>query len=718
MYRQFSVFFVLLFVPIFMKALAEPISTQEFLDFAQFKSVQLSPDGSTVFYQVSERYGEEKSAGDRAFLQDIEQSIDATELKQLDRARGVTWSKDSQRLFYQFFEDGEHRISSIRIADKSIEHHVLSEAPILSFSVADDGSIFSWITLTTDNAERTIAARLSERGPGIRFLAESASVFDFVFENMPDGTSIPATSVWVGYDNGSGSKVELPGNPLSAELSPNGQKLAVQFVSQHPPSVVGAAQYTSVGIFHLESHEFDICAQSVFDDKQRLGDYYDLQGWRPDSTGFIVRKTVERIRWWRYDTFWTLFDGDCAEGANANWVEQDRRGGKIEYSGDRLFIHQSDFARRSVFHLTTNKRHELSELSELPGDVSAFSFDAEGKSGVFLYSEFGLKPELYYWREDQAVRQVTSKNEERQNDRRFEIERVNWPSTDGEIAHGWLLVPHENADALDQTIIVFLHGGPAIAVKNRYADYLRTWPMPIEVLASYGIPIFIPNYRGTSSFGQAYVEPSGLDKEAIQDVLSGIEFVSKHLGIDAPNIGLMGHSHGGWLAGMIVAEKRDITAAYIAESSLNKFVTYSAGPRYLNVDVHQKVFGGSPVDDPDFYINASPELRFEGVSTALLLEGGGAALAYSMIGAQNAAIEAGMPTEFIIYPKASHNIRRTETIEESINRSMSWFRFWLLGVSDGRNDVNTDQFQRWREMLSQRCEVQQSSRPSYCEEPQ
>ncbi len=248
-----------------------------------------------------------------------------------------------------------------------------------------------------------------------------------------------------------------------------------------------------------------------------------------------------------------------------------------------------------------------------------------------------------------------------------------------------------------------------------YTLYGGIWPYPLEILALNGIAVFIPNYRGTDSFGDAYSNPDHSDGEALTDVILGIEYLVKTGEADVNRLGIAGHSHGAWLGALVMTRMKKFLAASFGEGPQNNMLTYIFSPGYLYENGYHKLWGDGLYRTPQRYIETSPVFFFDGVKAAALFEAGVESQALSMMGSPKAAHLAGMPTEFVVYPKTGHNIRDPKIKGEVANRNLDWFLFWMLG-RENRAVSKSEQYNRWREMRLSHCARSgpEEVKPNYC----
>jgi hypothetical protein len=96
-----------------------------------------------------------------------------------------------------------------------------------------------------------------------------------------------------------------------------------------------------------------------------------------------------------------------------------------------------------------------------------------------------------------------------------------------------------------------------------------------------------------------------------------------------------------------------------------------------NREIHDAIMGASLYDAPARYIEDSPDLKFAGLETASLFEAGAYTAGLLMLGFPKAATRAGMPTEFVVYPRTGHNLAIPSLMRESARRNLEWFERWL-----------------------------------------
>ena len=130
---------------------------------------------------------------------------------------------------------------------------------------------------------------------------------------------------------------------------------------------------------------------------------------------------------------------------------------------------------------------------------------------------------------------------------------ISWKSTDGLEIQGLLDLPNHTV-VKPYPLILHVHGGPTASWQNCWAGWAG-WTL-IQHLVSRGYAVLSPNPRGSSGRGQYFAEKvlgdiGGLET---QDHLSGVDYLIKQGIADHARIGVMGASHGGFMANWLVSQ--------------------------------------------------------------------------------------------------------------------------------------------------------------------
>jgi len=177
----------------------------------------------------------------------------------------------------------------------------------------------------------------------------------------------------------------------------------------------------------------------------------------------------------------------------------------------------------------------------------------------------------------------------------MKVEHLEFQSSDGMPLEGWYLSRADRKGP--QPTVMFIHGGPMLSVGHcfRYDFHL---------LAANGYGVVFSNYRGSSGYGEHFMDAlmDDFGARGFPDHMAAIDAAIARGLADANRQGVWGPSAGGFATCWIVGHTDRFRAA-VAESSVTNWVTFY----YLNdTDVFVHELGGRPHEIPEVYRSRSP----------------------------------------------------------------------------------------------------------------
>ncbi|HEV8609382.1 MAG TPA: S9 family peptidase [Thermoanaerobaculia bacterium] len=122
-------------------------------------------------------------------------------------------------------------------------------------------------------------------------------------------------------------------------------------------------------------------------------------------------------------------------------------------------------------------------------------------------------------------------------------------SADGRDLHAWLVTPPGFDPGKRYPAVVLIHGGPQSAWNDSWST--RWNP---EVFAAYGYVVYAPNPRGSTGFGQEFVDQVSRDwgGRAYDDLMRQTDDLESLPYVDRAHIGAAGASYGGYMVAWIL----------------------------------------------------------------------------------------------------------------------------------------------------------------------
>jgi dipeptidyl aminopeptidase/acylaminoacyl peptidase len=190
---------------------------------------------------------------------------------------------------------------------------------------------------------------------------------------------------------------------------------------------------------------------------------------------------------------------------------------------------------------------------------------------------------------------------------------VEWQSFDALRIPAWYAVPRGPAPARGFPAVMWVHGGPAMQARANFrAD--------IQMLLSQGFAVLMPNARGSTGYGRAYMEADEVEKrpDFLEDLAAGRAWLAAQPNIDPGRIGIMGQSYGGWAVLAAVTQQPELWKAAVDYYGIADFTTLleRTGPWRRNHRAREYGFPG--VNDVLFQ-NISPIHHIDRVVAPMLL---------------------------------------------------------------------------------------------------
>ncbi|MBC7796933.1 MAG: S9 family peptidase, partial [Pyrinomonadaceae bacterium] len=254
------------------------------------------------------------------------------------------------------------------------------------------------------------------------------------------------------------------------------------------------------------------------------------------------------------------------------------------------------------------------------------------------------------------------------------LEDLEWTGAENAKVHGLITKPSNFDPNKKYPLFVLIHGGPQGA--NNDAWSYRWNP---QIFANQGYIVFAPNPRGSTGYGQKFVDEVSGDwgGKAYVDIMNGVAELTKKSYIDKDRIGAGGASYGGYMVDWILGHNDDprfqfkVLLSHAGVYNLESMAGATEEVWFTNWE-----FKGTPATNRALYEKWSPHLFAKNFKTPTLVTGG--ELDFRVPVDQNLQLFTalqlnGVESKMIIYPDEGHWIMKPQNSQFWYQNVTDWF---------------------------------------------
>lgn len=667
------------------------LQPEDLFTLKEIRAVKLSPDGSEVIFTVFENDLKKDRGLTTIWRLKTDGKSQPVRLTDNERDSSPQWLSDGKRVALLSNRDGAAQVWLLNLGDNQAQKVTNIQGGIISFSWSPRTNLLA-VAVRSIRADSYGQAIENKEKRGVVIDKKTFSFHQLIRNQLFLDLENPIHLWLVDTKTGKAEKLSDDLQVDNYVWAPDGNLLAIS----------GRGETAGSGIF----------LYSVKDKQLKLilksggGISYSNPLWSPDGKTLAVkyRDSPAEGKFGLYSVDDSKFSVVTPQGEvefynpTFEWVK-----------GNEIYLENTFRAGRQLFGLSVPKG-EVRSVIDSGGYDNNFSFTADGKQVAFVRQTLQEPPELCIAAAPfNAARRLSSLNQHLTSFQLPEVERVKWTSSDGREVEGWLFKPLNFTAGKAYPLLVMVHGGPTFVVSNRFEPYSGDrggwiWPYPFRLFANRGYGVFVPNYRGTGSYGASFRSASDEFKEPVDDIVTGISHLVKNGLVDPGQIGIMGQSHGALLGPYVMAKHRIFKASSFAEGLGNLMTSYAYVHGQHNLRFGESGGRGHPYNNPEGYIARSSIFHFKGLETATLLEFGEQSAAILGLEMLSSLWRQGVPHEMVIYPKSGHNLTSPVLQLDSINRNLDWFDYWMLGKKDPAPEKE-EQYTRWEKMVEEMKEM-------------
>ena len=306
---------------------------------------------------------------------------------------------------------------------------------------------------------------------------------------------------------------------------------------------------------------------------------------------------------------------------------------------------------------------------------------ADGQSLVFANSSMAMPTEIYRANQDgSGLTAITSVNREEMSRANLQKpDEVEWTGALGKKIHGFLLKPPGFDASKKYPLVVLIHGGPQSAWNDSWG--YRWNP---EVFSNAGYVVFAPNPRGSTGYGQQFVNEISADwgGKAYVDIMNGVaDTIRRNNFIDKNRVGAAGASYGGYMINWIEGHNNDPRVHFkvlVSHDGVYNLTSMYGGTEELWFPEWE--FKGTPWTNKVMYDRWSPHNYVNNFNTPILIIHG--ELDYRVPigeGMQlfTAVQRKGIDSKLLIFPDEGHWVLKPQNSQLWYHTVIGWLDKYL-----------------------------------------
>ena len=662
-----------------------PLTLEEIIALREITESQISPDGRTVAFIVTQA---SLALNDyRAALFVVQSSHDSDPVKLLEgkNLSNLRWTPDNQYISYLSTNSGSPQVWRVRPDRGKTEQVTTHVTGISQYEWSSDGQKMAFLSSGAVKPEE----KADIEAQGIIYDDEKYS-----HRNLVSGSWVSkSTQLWI-YSV-AGKDERLWGNeqtdvPSISRFvwSPDGEKIALEYRPSNKPQDLN----TDVGVLDLRAGKFSpVITWEGFDEGV---------SWSPDSRSlaFVSQGNIKQKELY-YDARFSIYKVglDFGEPIDIAKLSNSYSLDSVRWSKDGASIfYEWDDRSRSALYQIPSDGGVARRVSESPDYLSSFSFDLDYSKASCVRQNPSMPPEIAVLDLKSGVpRTLTQLNPEYKDVNLGEVSELCWTNRYGNETNGFLIKPFGYVQGRRYPLLVILYGFSGKFISQ--AQWMSSYPA--QPFTADGFAVLLMNYplwKGwrygdfkKGAFWQGYNPLASIEAGVQRVVDMGIA--------DPQKKGIMGWSFGSFLTEFTITHSDLFEAASAGEGGLWNAGQYwllgSASMRYIL----EGLFGGPPYRDTyQRYQEFSPALNAQRVRAPLLREYG-SIMALQSLEFYTAMRRYGKPVEQVIYPDEPHIFSQPKHRLSSMQRNLDWFNFWLQGKEDSKSHKK-EQYERWRKM--------------------
>jgi dipeptidyl aminopeptidase/acylaminoacyl peptidase len=357
-----------------------------------------------------------------------------------------------------------------------------------------------------------------------------------------------------------------------------------------------------------------------------------------------------------------------------NWIES------YAWAPDSksIYFAASENARGPIYETTMKGRYR--KIYDA-GSADAIAPARDGRTIYFAQSTLRRPTDIFSLTRDGRIAQLTHDNDALLAGLQFgAVTSTTWTGAENTPIQGWIVTPPGFDATKKYPGIVLIHGGPQGAWNDGWS--YRWNP---QMFAARGYVILMPNPRGSTGFGQKFVEEISGDwgGKAYVDIMNGVDRFTGLPYVDGTRLGAAGASFGGYMIDWILGHTDRFKALLTHDGVYNLESEYGVTEELWFPEWE---FKGNPWDNPEQYEKWSPHRYAKNFKTPTLVSHGELDFRVPIDqGLQLFTVlqRKSIPSKLIYFPDEGHWVLKPQNSKLWHATVLDWFDQWLKPTTGG-----------------------------------
>ncbi|HMT29612.1 MAG TPA: S9 family peptidase [Bacteroidia bacterium] len=548
--KNFTLLLVALIVLAPTKINAQEKLTPEFLwKLSRVSDPRVSPDGKTVLYSVKKYDLAENKGNNDLFTVPVAGGTPVAVAEGPDNDNTARWRPDGLKIMFLSSKTGKTQLWEMDPDGKNKKQVSNLDGDISAYGFSPKGDQI-WYAM-----EVKINKSVADKYPDLP--KANARIYDDLMYRHWDSwedesfSHIFITTYANGALGGPGTDI-LKGEPFDSPLMPFGDEEQIGW-SPDGQKIAYTCKKLSGKDYAMSTNSdiylYDLATKTTSNLTEGNMGYDTKPSFSPDGSKIIwlsmetAKYEADRNRIFQYD-FKSNSKTELTKGfeytvETATWSKD----GRLIYFSSGINATDQVW----VFDSFLKGVQQIRQLTKDVADVTAISVSAAGKTPVIVTSVMNISMPNELFRVDPKTgisTQITFTNK----DILSKVKMVK--ATDGKDILTWVIYPPNFDPSKKYPTLLYCQGGPQSTVSQFFS-----YRWNFQLMAANDYIVVAPNRRGLPSFGEAWNREITGDwgGQAMKDLLSAIDDVSKEPYVNKDKLGAVGASFGGysvyWLAG-------------------------------------------------------------------------------------------------------------------------------------------------------------------------